>query len=82
MSKSEKEIIDEYRSKLIFPVPVIGDGWETRDVWIDCMADYTVCNCGAYPVQMRGWYQKGTPCRITEYRCKHGHQWTGQTNCD
>jgi hypothetical protein len=76
------KMLDNVRSELVYPQPKFSDDWTAPYGWNDFGdSDYT-CQCGSKAVQIRGWYQDGTPCSIAEFRCKHGHQWTTGVNCD
>lgn len=75
-------MLDKVRANLVFPKPVMGEEWMPMKHGWHVGLGNNFCMCGCPDVEARGWEQKGTPCHLTEYRCKHGHQWTGYVNCD
>lgn len=76
------KMLDNVRSHLVYPNPTFADDWTAPYGWKDVDDLYHTCLCGEKATAICGWYQDNTPCHKSEFRCKHGHRWTGSTNCD
>lgn len=77
-------MLDVLRGKLVFDHPEPGPEFKTG-TWREYDVSFIhkpTCRCGAYAAKIRGWAQTGTPCRKSEFECKHGHRWTSTINCD